>query len=43
MNMHACVCTNRKDSRGSDSSGGRGSGEQGFMMNYTFATIQYNL
>lgn len=38
MNMHVCVCTNRKDSRGSG-----GSGEQRLMMNYTFATIQYNL
>lgn len=40
MNMYVCVCTNRKDSRGS---GGSGSGEQRWTMNYTFATIQYNL
>lgn len=45
MNMYVCVCTNRKDSRGSGSSGGSGSGsgEQRWTMNYTFATIQYNL
>lgn len=41
MNMHVCACTYRKDSGGSDRSSG--GGEQNLMMNYTFATIQYNL